>query len=177
MEDERLTESENEADAVVAGKPEGDVELVGIRRIRGGISSGGARAGATEQPPRHRSRRVQAPVPASTTPPSLSRNGLAAEDSPAVAPGAGDVVGALRESRRALRSAVQDPLDDVRRAAAGVVSVALPDGIKATSAGEKKKKAVNLDPNDPGRVCEVNSRPSNEIARSSHSSDFALHIL
>ena len=109
------------------------------------------------QSPAHRARRVHAPPPSTT--PDLSPVRAAA--SPAVARGGMAPVDALRDSRRTLRSVVQDPLEDVRReAAAAAPAVAAPSGQpdKIVIAREgRRAKSSFLDPADQGRKCEVRS--------------------
>ena len=94
--------------------------------------------------------RVQAPPPEDAG--SSSESPQQTKTSPILGPDAGNAVGALRESRRALRSAVIDPLDDVRRVASTAVPVA--DAIQSNGVG-KKPKLVEKDVQHGGRVCVV----------------------
>jgi hypothetical protein len=108
--------------------------------------------------PAHRARRVHAPPPPAS--PDLSPVRAAA--SPAVVRGVGGsiaAVDALRDSRRTLRSVVQDPLDDVRREAAAAAPAAPPASAQHDKSGiardGRRAKSLFLDPTDPGRKCEV----------------------
>jgi hypothetical protein len=145
--DDGETESDNEEGNLDVEVTESDAERNGIRLRGKGVRN------VVRSPP-NRSRRVQAPAPASVSSSSQSPAHSLPAHSPAVAPGsAGDVVGALRESRRALRSAVQDPLDDVRKAAAAVVPIASSGEDRVTS----KTKVIDVEADGPGRAVQVNN--------------------
>jgi hypothetical protein len=112
----------------------------------------------------HRARRVRAPPPRDS--PALGGlPGRAAEGM--------EAVDQLRESRRALRTAVQDPLDEVRRAASSAQQAAgtppkaaaasAPAGPSPSTLSARRAKPGYLDPSEPGRKCQV--RLERRVAR------------